>query len=459
MFHGRRWEGTRKQFLAAAVCLVIGVVGMVAAGSRLEHDDAWVAHSREVGDCIEDMAMNLWAAQRDHGELKTSDAVTADYTKARQLTRDNEPQQRRFDRLVVLLQSPGADTHAVWQLLNEIRSEEQRLENARLRKARRSLEVAYVGTAAVLGAAALMLVLFWRRLSEELARQMTAMRLLRESDAKTAMLLENTKDIVWAVDRELRVTASNHRFRRLPEKATQGEPSLADFAAWREQYDAVLAGKKITVDVGQYAASGRERCYMVSFTPILVDAQVTGVAVFAKDITTRKRTELKLAQRAETLHYLAVYDQLTQLHNRRGFLELGGALVREARGNSQSVSVMFVDLDGLKAINDTLGHGAGDAAICSAADCLTDSLRRTDVVGRLGGDEFVVVAAGVDDDDVLIERIQKNAAARSLSMSIGVVREEPGDEEQQTLEQLIERADSRMYEEKVSRKRGKLAAV
>src|SRR5262249_36172246 len=156
-------------------------------------------------------------------------------------------------------------------------------------------------------------------------------------------------------------------------------------------------------------------------------------------------------QRAETLHYLSVVDQLTQLYNRRGFLELGAALLREARGQGAPLAVLFVDLDGLKRINDELGHAAGDAAICAAAEVLRKSVRRTDLVARLGGDEYVVLAGGLDDVAPLEARIRANARERGLAMSIGVVREQPGDEPL-ALEQLLERADAVMYREKQRRK-------
>jgi diguanylate cyclase (GGDEF)-like protein len=233
--------------------------------------------------------------------------------------------------------------------------------------------------------------------------------------------------------------------------------SFAHYEPWQDAYRRALGGEHVTLESPQEIA-GRLRHFLISFGPIIVDGRVSGAAAFAKDITTRKRAEIKLQQRAETLHYLSVIDQLTQLHNRRGFLELGAMLLRDARAAGQPVQLLFADLDGLKQINDVAGHAAGDAAIRRAGEVLAESVRRCDVVARLGGDEFVILAAGSDHDDSLIERIRRRAAEASVQLSIGGVKSEPGDEPC-ALEQLIERADALMYEQKLERKRGYVLAA
>jgi diguanylate cyclase (GGDEF)-like protein/PAS domain S-box-containing protein len=307
-----------------------------------------------------------------------------------------------------------------------------------------------VTSAALLLALALFSAAWWR-LNRQLRAESAMVARLRQSEAQAAALLENGSDAIWAVDTELRVTASNQRFRALVSQAKgqKLDPTSLSFARnpeWQERYRRVLAGESVTMEL-EHELGDRRRYFLVSRGPILVEGQVTGAAAFAKDISTRKRAELKLAQRAETLHYLSVVDEMTQLYNRRGFLELGQALLREARSQGAPVAVLFVDLDGLKRINDRDGHAAGDAAICAVAEALKKSVRRTDLVARLGGDEFVVLATGSDDVSMMEARIRANGRERGMQMSIGVVREEPGDEPY-ALEQLLERADAVMYQQK-----------
>ena len=173
--------------------------------------------------------------------------------------------------------------------------------------------------------------------------------------------------------------------------------------------------------------------------------------VTLKDETSRAR------DRDELSHKLLI-DELTGLYNRRGLLVLGEQQLHLAERLQRSVAVLMLDLDGFKAINDTLGHAAGDAALVEAAQILNSSFRRSDVVARYGGDEFVVVASGVKEKYLqrLISRAnerlnQRNAASElpyRLSMTIGETFFFHGRDA--TLEQLIEEADRRMY----ARKRG-----
>ena len=121
------------------------------------------------------------------------------------------------------------------------------------------------------------------------------------------------------------------------------------------------------------------------------------------------------------------------------------------------MTILFADLDGLKPLNNQLGHAAGDAAICAGGEALAESVRKSDLVARLGGDEFVVLAVGIEDETVLLERIEKKLTDKKIRMSIGVAKDEPGDESR-SLEQLMERADAAMYDAKVARKK-KLQAL
>lgn len=153
---------------------------------------------------------------------------------------------------------------------------------------------------------------------------------------------------------------------------------------------------------------------------------------------------------------LSLFDDLTGLHNRRGFLALADQHLKLARRTGNSFLILFADLDGLKRINDTLGHSEGNRALVEVAGVLADSARHSDIVGRLGGDEFAVVkiAAGPESVEIVRQRIlQKVEACNSqpgrcyrLSLSLGIL---PCPSFQATpLEELLQRADSLMYQEK-----------
>lgn len=164
-----------------------------------------------------------------------------------------------------------------------------------------------------------------------------------------------------------------------------------------------------------------------------------------------ERQRMQLAMQS-----LSLVDDLTGLYNRRGFLTLGRQEIKTAERINKPVLILFCDLDGLKWINDTLGHQEGDRALREAAHVIRKSFREPDIVARLGGDEFAVYAMfNIDvDENMLKERLKQNLAERNrkgdlpfrLSMSIGMARSQPGTA--YTLDDLLEEADRCMYEEK-----------
>jgi diguanylate cyclase (GGDEF)-like protein/PAS domain S-box-containing protein len=166
-----------------------------------------------------------------------------------------------------------------------------------------------------------------------------------------------------------------------------------------------------------------------------------------QDITERKRVEAALQS-------LSLVDELTGLYNRRGFMAVTEQHLAAIRRNKKVPVVLYADLDGLKRINDSLGHHEGDRALTKTAEILKDTFRTSDIVARLGGDEFVVLAAiGKEESaDSLTARLQErfeihNSKAKlpyQLSISVGVVHFD----EETSLEEVTARADRIMYEDK-----------
>lgn len=165
-----------------------------------------------------------------------------------------------------------------------------------------------------------------------------------------------------------------------------------------------------------------------------------------------------------TLRSLALFDDLTGLYNRRGFVTIAEEQLKLARRTGQGMAVAFIDLNGMKSINDSLGHEAGDRALIAIAGILKSTFRNSDVIGRLGGDEFVALTIGVDADAVsrLLDRLQETlarhneqpAAAPSLSFSVGVAHYDPASSISASIDELIAEADQAMYIQKQHHRAG-----
>ena len=156
---------------------------------------------------------------------------------------------------------------------------------------------------------------------------------------------------------------------------------------------------------------------------------------------------------------LSLRDELTGLYNLRGFHLLGEQALRLARRSQVPFTVLFIDLDNLKQINDSFGHSVGSATLAETGELLKETFRETDVMGRIGGDEFVVAGqfshAAIS---VAIERLRQASALRNseagrrfaLNFSIGHFTSEVNGHE--SLRELLTKADHAMYEEKWRKK-------
>jgi diguanylate cyclase (GGDEF)-like protein/PAS domain S-box-containing protein len=182
-----------------------------------------------------------------------------------------------------------------------------------------------------------------------------------------------------------------------------------------------------------------------------------------QDIAVRKITEHDLALKARELEEsnailenISFVDHLTGLNNRKGFLAFAGNRMNLARQNGDAFSVAFIDLDGLKKINDSFGHEMGDRALIEVAGVLKQSVRQSDILARLGGDEFAVFVVEANETQAggILDRIQHHLDACNampgrryhLSFSIGIVSS-PATEDS-SVETLLGRADALMYQQK-----------
>jgi diguanylate cyclase (GGDEF)-like protein len=166
----------------------------------------------------------------------------------------------------------------------------------------------------------------------------------------------------------------------------------------------------------------------------------------AVNIATRRQIE-------DQMRYLALYDSLTQLPNRTMLHDRLNHAIATARRRQQKIGVLFVDLDGFKAINDSAGHEAGDNVLREVARRLQSLVRESDTVARYGGDEFVVVLPGVQDGasaahvaakliDVVSAPIVCEGGTYRVGASVGIsLMPDHGD----SVSVLLELADAAMY--------------
>jgi len=184
-------------------------------------------------------------------------------------------------------------------------------------------------------------------------------------------------------------------------------------------------------------------------------------------VVERERARKAAEDRAEAIRSQSIRDELTGLYNRRGFLELARQQLRIAQREERQALLFFVDLNGMKQINDELGHDEGDRALIDTADVLREIFRISDVVSRLGGDEFVALMldADVAQVEVFATRIRRAMAERNaqglrryrLSASVGA---SPYDADRgQTIESLLAHADTVMYEQKRARRAGLIVSI
>jgi two-component system, cell cycle response regulator len=174
----------------------------------------------------------------------------------------------------------------------------------------------------------------------------------------------------------------------------------------------------------------------------------------------KHRADIERRQREENLRRSAenrsLIDELTQLGNRRGFFELGDQTLQTARREHQTLGLFFMDLNGLKQINDTLGHMTGDDALRDTAAVLRNTFRGSDIVARLGGDEFVALAHLHSERDIetLCTRLREHlrefnaSGLRRYEVDLSIGATLVDDRAEQSLEELIARADEAMYQEK-----------
>ena len=283
---------------------------------------------------------------------------------------------------------------------------------------------------------------------------------MRKSAARFASLVRRSSDVIAIVDPAgfvQFVTPSIQRLLAVPPSRIEGT-CLFDYVVFDEQHvlhdllDEVAAGEEVTspAELVLLRADGAKRWLEVRASNLMDDPNVGGIVLNGRDVTERRAFQ-------DALTYEATHDRLTELPNRAQFLQILSRAVEHAIGGGRSLAVLFVDVDHFKVVNDSLGHGVGDALLVAVARRLVGAVRSTDPVARLGGDEFVVVCEGVDlagakmvAQHVLAAcAVPFEIAGRELRVtaSIGIAFAEHANE---SAEVILRNADIAMYEAKAA---------
>ncbi len=304
---------------------------------------------------------------------------------------------------------------------------------------------------------------------ENLARVVTAQlrlhkteRLLREREASYRLLAETTTDMIVRADldgtRRYVSPASQAILGYAPEALIGTKPQDFVHPDEAETFGLLLAqiaagriGKASTQQRYRHA-DGHWVWVEMNLSLFREDAfcEPSGYVVSVRDISGRKEAEAKL-------EHLARHDPLTGLPNRLQFHECLNREASRARRTGTGFALHCLDLDRFKAINDTLGHQAGDRLLQSVAERLRAETRAEDTVARLGGDEFVVIQAGANRKDAadLAQRLIQSLASPfdldghcgQIGVSVGIALASGGDELRDTLQCA---ADDALYEAKAA---------
>lgn len=215
---------------------------------------------------------------------------------------------------------------------------------------------------------------------------------LEENEQRYKSLFEHNPDAIYSLDLKGNITSANRGAEKVTGYTADEIVNVPvrfflrpdDYARAKEHYQRVIRGEPQNYEIAILHKNGKFVDLHVTHVPIVVNDEVVGVYGISKDITDQKEAE-------QIIHHMAYHDPLTNLPNRRSFQNRLQETLAAAFQANYMAAVLFLDLDGFKLINDSLGHDAGDLLLQTVAVRLESCVEEGDVVARMGGDEFTIL--------------------------------------------------------------------
>ena len=230
------------------------------------------------------------------------------------------------------------------------------------------------------------------------------------SKTRTESILESIGDAFFALGKDCRFSYLNRRAED-HFKATRSELLGSSF---RDMASDMVGGHQAYADAIKTQQPSSFELFVPSlgrWHDVSIFPQDGGISVYLRDVTEKKKQE-------DEIKTLAFYDKLTGLPNRALLQERLDRTILWCKRNGRQGAVLFLDLDRFKAINDSMGHAAGDQVLQEVASRLRSSLRSCDTVARLGGDEFLIILEGFDHPESIHSVTHRLLFALSQDMSI-----------------------------------------
>lgn len=294
--------------------------------------------------------------------------------------------------------------------------------------------------------------IFARRIEDIVERRLIEKKVIK-SEREKAIILDSIMEHVIFQDTDYKILWANRAAAEFLDTDPGSLVGRKCYEVWRKKKkpctDCLVEKALKSGQVKENSINSPDgRTWFIRGYPVRNErGEIEGVVETSMDITIRVRYE-------ERLKYLSLHDQLTGLYNRAYFED---TIEKLDSGREYPITIISADLDGLKLINDTMGHLQGDELLKRCSHILRKNLRKEDVLARVGGDEFIAILprTGEKTGDLIVKRISKsideyNSKHSELPLMISLGRATSTDNKQSLLE-VIKKADNLMYREKFMR--------